>query len=345
MKQRLVSIIVAVHNLPEYTKLFLVSLLKFTPARLYELIIIDNASKKETQHLLKQYKAQVIRQEENIGVTPAWNLGIKQAQGEFIAFVHNDVLLTPHWLERLTQPLADTEVWCVSPRLSRQNLPRDFANLAQLINDQPSKYFRSYLERACFVMPRKAVDALGDLDEQLRTYYYDFDYQYRLGKDGHVPVQANNVAIHHFESRTAISIPNLIKRRKPPEWEYLHKKWNMASTGSPVTGGSFEEHMRRLKSVEIPRSLPKYRGKEEGEIEAQKKGKGKIIACINVFNEVEFLPGCVESLVGIDEIHIVDGAYKDFPHKKPWSTDGTVEWIQEQMKKDGRIRLTRCERA
>jgi glycosyltransferase involved in cell wall biosynthesis len=63
-----------------------------------------------------------------------------------------------------------------------------------------------------------------------------------------------------------------------------------------------------------------------------------VIACVIVFNEETMLPGCLESLedAPVDEVVVVDGAYRDFSHEQPWSTDATREiaraygatWIQ-----------------
>ncbi len=345
MKSNLTSIIIAVHNQLEYTKMCLDSLSKCTPRDLYELIIVDNNSSDETLSLLAEYEAKTIRNDENIGVTPAWNLGIKEAKGEFIVFIHNDVLLTPGWLENLLEPFSDPEIWCISPRLSRHSLPRDFSHLVTAINCQSGKHFEAYLERSCFALRRDAVERLGAFDENLKMYYYDFDYQYRLIKAGHPPVQAANVAIHHFESRTAIAIPSFFVEHKPSEWEYLHNKWSLSSSGSPVEGPEFQQHLTKLESVRLPAQKPIYEAIAEVDKIAKKSESPRIIACINVFDEIEFLPGCIESLVSVDEIHIVDGAYQDFPHKQPHSTDGTLEWIEERAKSDERIKLTRCSRA
>lgn len=52
----------------------------------------------------------------------------------------------------------------------------------------------------------------------------------------------------------------------------------------------------------------------------------KLIACVNVFEEAAFLEGCLRALKEqVDKIVVVDGAYRDYPHGKPYSTDGTVE--------------------
>jgi hypothetical protein len=55
----------------------------------------------------------------------------------------------------------------------------------------------------------------------------------------------------------------------------------------------------------------------------------RLIACLSVFNEIAFLPRCLEALRGIaDAVIAVDGAYRGFPAKRPSSSDGTWELLQ-----------------
>jgi glycosyltransferase involved in cell wall biosynthesis len=49
-----------------------------------------------------------------------------------------------------------------------------------------------------------------------------------------------------------------------------------------------------------------------------------IRAVIIAYNEARMLPGCLESVHSqVDEIVVVDGAYRRFPHTVPYSTDKT----------------------
>ena len=51
----------------------------------------------------------------------------------------------------------------------------------------------------------------------------------------------------------------------------------------------------------------------------------KIIAVYSVFNEGQYLEESLKSIRDyVDKIVIVDGAYRKFPHKFPFSTDGTL---------------------
>lgn len=59
-------------------------------------------------------------------------------------------------------------------------------------------------------------------------------------------------------------------------------------------------------------------------------GPPPVTACINVFNDVDWLSKCLQSLRGkVKATVVVDGAYEGFPHEKPYSTDGTIELAKE----------------
>ena len=57
----------------------------------------------------------------------------------------------------------------------------------------------------------------------------------------------------------------------------------------------------------------------------------KIKACVIFYNDgPELLRACLESLRNqVDQILCIDGAYKDFPHKEPYSTDGCLQIAKE----------------
>jgi len=55
--------------------------------------------------------------------------------------------------------------------------------------------------------------------------------------------------------------------------------------------------------------------------------------CVNVFQDKNGLRECLSALRGAlpadSKLVVVDGAYKEFPHDKPYSTDGTIEVAHE----------------
>ena len=52
----------------------------------------------------------------------------------------------------------------------------------------------------------------------------------------------------------------------------------------------------------------------------------RLIAVYQIWNESQYLEESLKSIRDkVDLIVIVDGAFKKFRHKVPWSTDGTIE--------------------
>jgi hypothetical protein len=64
---------------------------------------------------------------------------------------------------------------------------------------------------------------------------------------------------------------------------------------------------------------------------------------MNVFNEAKNILKAIDSIYRVaDEIHIYDGAYKNYPHEKPYSTDGTIDLIKKFPDVENKIKLFEC---
>ena len=92
------SVITLTLNKLEYTKNFIESLKKYTKD--FELIIVDNGSTDGTVEYIKSMpEIKLIQNTENKGFSAGNNQGIEIAQGEYIGFLNNDILLYPNWFE------------------------------------------------------------------------------------------------------------------------------------------------------------------------------------------------------------------------------------------------------
>ena len=62
-----------------------------------EVIVVDNASKEDEATIIanRYPQVKVIRSEQNLGFAGGNNLGIKAAQGKYLFFINNDVILKP----------------------------------------------------------------------------------------------------------------------------------------------------------------------------------------------------------------------------------------------------------
>jgi len=93
----LVSIIIPTHNRPEKLQRCLQSVLEQTYFR-FEVFVIDDASSEAFEYK-KDIRVQVIQNAKNYGPGPSRNIGLQQANGEFIAFLDSDDFWETNFLE------------------------------------------------------------------------------------------------------------------------------------------------------------------------------------------------------------------------------------------------------
>ena len=107
------SIIIPVYNVEKYLEECLDSVLNQT-LKETEIICIDDGSTDNSLNILKEYskkdKRVKIITKENGGQASARNLGIKEAQGEYIAFVDSDDFIEPEMFEKLYTKSKDNKL-------------------------------------------------------------------------------------------------------------------------------------------------------------------------------------------------------------------------------------------
>jgi len=126
-----VSVILCTYNRSETLERALDSLSKMElPASLtWQVLIVDNNSKDQTRSVAERYCSldsvhfrYVFEQQQ--GKSFALNRGIREASGEVLAFIDDDITVEPNWLYELTKPLSDGQ-WAGTG--GRVFLPKDFS--------------------------------------------------------------------------------------------------------------------------------------------------------------------------------------------------------------------------
>lgn len=108
-----VSVIVPVYNVEQYLRTCVESLLAQTLKDI-ELIFVNDASPDNSLNILREYEEKhpglirVIDSKENLKQGGARNLGIKEAQGEYIGFVDSDDFAAPTMYEDLVRRAEET---------------------------------------------------------------------------------------------------------------------------------------------------------------------------------------------------------------------------------------------
>jgi GT2 family glycosyltransferase len=212
----LVSIIMPVFNLLDYTKIAIDSIRRFTDAP-YELIVVDNASSDETPgYLATQSDLVVIRNTENLGHAGGTNVGMLASHGDYLVGINNDAVATSNWLSNLLLCAeSDERIGLVSPvtnyignpeqrvRVSFDNL-EDMQEFAVSFNrSDPSKWMDHDPFGFCFMVKRKVVEEVGYLSEDNDLGLGDdIEYNIRLRRAGYRCVLARDTFVYHFGSRT-----------------------------------------------------------------------------------------------------------------------------------------------
>jgi len=94
------SIITAVYNQLPMNQIYWENLVKHTK-HAFELIVIDNASTDASADFFESVGARVIRNLGNYSYPVSQNQGIAIAQGEWLAFLNNDIIVSDGWDETL----------------------------------------------------------------------------------------------------------------------------------------------------------------------------------------------------------------------------------------------------
>ena len=173
----------------------------------HEIVVIENGSQDGSVAIVQGWEARrpgrvlAIYSPENLGTTVSRNRGLARATGEFVLVLDSDAFITGPVLAALRARLqAQPSLGMVVPRLhygdgrfqlSTDEFPtllRKFERLVRLRTleqnhrppTQPVEV--EYAISACWMMPRRVVDEVGPLDEQIFYSPEDVDYCARIGK-------------------------------------------------------------------------------------------------------------------------------------------------------------------
>lgn len=211
---KLTSIVICSHDALEKTRACLESLRRAAdPAHPTELILVDNGSTDgSAEWLAAQPDVQLVRNAENVGAPAARNQALALARGAFVAFLDNDVVVTPGWLRRLLYHAeVNPAVGCVGACADRASHgqtvdyegPADPAALAAFAERRARAHDRT-AKRAltmasfCLLARREVIDRIGGFDERFSPWgFEDDDLTLRAALAGFENRIALDVFVHH----------------------------------------------------------------------------------------------------------------------------------------------------
>lgn len=219
IKNPMVSILIPVYNNIKLTLECLYSIKDNTGNISYEIIIIDDESKDETQQLLFSVKGIIyLRNHINIGFLRSCNLGLQKAKGEYVVILNNDIQVTQNWLNSLIKTFylfpdtgaAGPKVLFPDGKLQEAGGKINRDATTQLIGnlDDPNKpqynFIRvvDYCSACCLMLKTETATKLKGFDSSFApAYSEDVDLCIRLQKQGlKIRYNPNSIIIHHLNA-------------------------------------------------------------------------------------------------------------------------------------------------
>jgi len=222
----MICIIIPVLNNIEWTDDCLKSLKEGTvlPS---EIILIDNNSKDPYRTLIEKYRSLnilYIRNEENIGVNAAWNLGLSITKRKYILFLNNDTYANKFFIEKIIKVMENPEIGICSPEKERTPSRIDKNNQSE---ENPEIRDCRYVEGWAFTIRRSIFEQCGFIPPQFKIFMgdtYFFEWSHILGYRN--VIMSNNL-VYHYGSKTLkdnyenIAIKEMHKSENREWREYL----------------------------------------------------------------------------------------------------------------------------
>ncbi|MBN2210283.1 MAG: glycosyltransferase family 2 protein [Sedimentisphaerales bacterium] len=117
----MISVVVCTHNRAETLKKMLESFARQNGLNeeAWELLVVDNHSTDHTRVVIEGFQDQLSPRyfyEPCLGLSHARNRGVAEAQGEIVAFLDDDVLVSPDWLRSMRRVFEQTDADAVGGR-------------------------------------------------------------------------------------------------------------------------------------------------------------------------------------------------------------------------------------
>ena len=190
-----------------------------------EVIVVDNASAQDEATIIKERfpQVKVIRSKENLGFAGGNNLGIKAAQGKYLFFLNNDILLKPQvsdFRPLIVRLKSSPKIGMVCPkiRFTWGNQLIQFAGYTPLTpitmrnkaigcgevdhGQFDTPHLTPYAHGAAMMIKREVIEKAGLLPECYFLYYEELDWSMMIRRVGYDIWYEPACTVFHKESQT-----------------------------------------------------------------------------------------------------------------------------------------------
>lgn len=267
-KLPLVSIIIPTKDRFDLLSRCVETLLDLTDYNNFEILILDHNSNEQKlldyfTKINKVAQIRILKMAGEFNFSRINNLGVKQAKGEILLFLNNDIEITnSSWLSEMVSQVLRTEIGCVGAKLL---YPNDTVQHGGVIiglggvaghshkhfhKNHPGYKHRlqlvqnfSAVTAACLAVRKKIFDEVGGFNENdLKVAFNDVDLCLKVVEKGYRNLWTPHAVLIHHESasRGKDTVPEKIERFKK-EISYMKKRWKHRLEDDPSFNKNFNK--------------------------------------------------------------------------------------------------------
>ncbi|MEO1132765.1 MAG: glycosyltransferase [Cyanobacteria bacterium J06639_1] len=233
----------------------------------FRLVYVDGGSPASVRDFLaersRRWQFESIRSERYLSPNQARNVGLARVTTPYVAFVNNDIEVTPGWLEALLDCARDTDASAVCPllcvgkplhqtillaggearisirvrgrQISRHLFEQRYFARAQVadVRDRLQRRRVEYTKLHCLLVKRELFDRVGAMDERLLSAREHVDFSLRTTRSGAAMyVEPSAVVTYVPPEQIAPSDLAYFSLRWSDEWErasstHFQQKWQL----------------------------------------------------------------------------------------------------------------------
>lgn len=207
----LVSIVVPVRN-NERTISEVLEALESQTYGNTEILLVDGASEDRTVEIASQFNVRIIKEDAR-GPNYARNLGVKNARGDFVAFIDGDCRPHATWIEKILGSFSDPKVGVVGGTIAVWNSSSYLATYgyfakipvmprfeARMVQD--TERFNELPVSTSMVVRKEIFDGAGLFDESYRGGFEETEFLWRVVKSGYTLVDEPLAIVYHWNRET-----------------------------------------------------------------------------------------------------------------------------------------------
>lgn len=243
-----ISIVIVNYKTAALLRLCLKSIFRNPPGSMFETIVIDSESSRETRDVVSELfpLVKIFPVDYNTGYARGVNLGISKSKGEYILILNPDIVVTEGSIQKLVDFVQTRpDIGLVAPKLlnhdgsfqqsyfrfytpmtivARRTFLGDFRPFRAILSDflmedsdNDKLQVPDWVSGAAMLIRRSCLDSVGLMDERFFMYFEDVDWAKRFWQNGYKVVyypQALMYHSYHRESKSSWALLDLLFNHK-----------------------------------------------------------------------------------------------------------------------------------